>query len=532
MSPITRRILVVVALVLLGLVVLGGIFLGVMYWFPGNFFFGFSGVRQQNVYTKFFGADVENMFNQRNFIINSDATEIQIRITKPEQQDEAAMTLFEHANGFSWNRQARTDVEWMQIVHDCGNVFYKITLHEPQGAISRQAVLYINLVADDVVPGSQAVRPYNFIFNTGGGHVSFRADLDPFILVDTLTINGNGTFNFPPATAPFRMDINNLVINSSSTVDTRGLVRRAEINANSGRYTFGRVGTPGVTTIPGWNGLDGDDNVLLVGGNGNVVTTQNIYGNVNFTSRNGGLTASEITGALFMRSNTADANLLRVTGNIDFETTNNGALGVTDTHGRVTFNSTNAGSLGITNPHGIVEANVVRATINLGTRGGARSHVEVENRYGNTTVLFALDLTTAPTLFYRGHHGNLTATNVRGQVDIMITAGGRGRVMIGFRQIVAGDNIIEHQGSTQPNVNWGNIDVTLQRTNNSFLPFDLRVENTRGARDRTGWTVGGQVGNTNPGLEIPNGQRWPINGGNTNNRLTIRTSNVVTVLQG
>lgn len=494
---------------------------------------------QRNIYTVFHGPDVDSILAHRNIIIDSNTTHIEIRAVKEGQTDEGRIVLFENANGVSFNSLHRTHVSWIQEIRQDGSVWYRITVHEPNGVVRRNARLVINLVPDNIPIAQAQMQPFNFILNTGAAPVTFSADptVDYMFIDQVIVNNAWGIINFPPPPTeliPFVLEVRRLVINSSSTVNIRTLVTDyVQINSNTGNFTFGDIGT--AATL----GTD----VLVSNGTSHTINSapnSTVRGNVRFETGGGSITLVDVIGNVYVNTNIAGITMRNIDGEVNIETYSS-AIRITEISGQLNYEST-AGTIVVNNTHGFSDVRTTRANVTIGTTSnasspvtaGAQGNVVVYNRYGSTTVNFGWHA-TAHELHVVGFDGNVVATNIKGLVNIMLGSNGRATVQASFLQIANG-SLIEHQGSTSPGVNFGNITVTLQRVNAQTQfnqPFSFIVENTRSARDFTGWPVAGSPGNVPSGVEIPNFNAfpspgaWQVHGGSVNHALVVRTSNTV-----
>jgi len=430
----------VVGLILGVFLIAFGIF-ALVFWFPRDFsFFGMGNVNARQVWTRYGCAEVREILDHRDIIINSSRTNIEIRATNPGQADEGTILLFENARGISFNNLHRTHISWVQELTSDGRVFYSITVHEPTGAVQRDALLLINIISDGNDP-----QPFNFIFNTGTANVTFAGDSPAdFLLVNSVTINSGalGVFSFPPpatAVTPFEMEIGELIVNASpATVQapTR-ITGGVTINGNVGTFNLGEVGTSGSTL-----------QAISVPSSTNVVVNANlVHGDINFNSTTGALRPGTVHGNVRTRSATGNVTIARVYGSVDSATTLSGIVQITEIMGNLDFRSTSLGGVTVSSVHGNTNINSegARATVNLGSgitgiMPGMRGNVSIYNCYGTTNVTFMNGLTTEPSLNFRGFDGNILARNIVGPTDIIIRSGGRAHIDAGFRAISSGIN--------------------------------------------------------------------------------------------
>ena len=559
----TRKIAVYVAFFLITATFLLIAFAVVWFWWPADFsMWGFGGVRVQNQFTKFFGSEIEDMMEHRRFVINSGGTNVQIRVTNPGYYSETSIVLWEDARGLSFNGVNRSGIQWTQVLLPSGDAYYQINVVQPQGSVSRNALLTINLPSDRLpaveIPQYQ---PYYFIFNTSGGNVEFVADPGAEVmLVGGMTINGWGQFTFPPpppspyVANQFRMDIRQLTVNSSARVTAMaGIAGDVVINSHSGTFNFGDVGSQS----------DSDYVLRVTNGSAINVNTATVWGNVYYRSLAGslnirGTAANSLMGNLFMRTSSAGANITAIGGNVtvgaettvvggdvNIVSTGSSSFSLTEVRGelRATMNqgSLTVPTLGSVGEEAIIQS--TRASITLGTGTAARgvlSHVNINNRYGPTRVTFSNNIEDgAPSVYIRGRDGIINVSNIIGQTFIGIELGGRGTILAEFREIAASttsENIIEHLGVTLADTTHGNITVRLQTVDASFMAFHLKVRYSRNPRDFTGWNVGVNTGDRIHGVRIPlyneDGTIWQVHGGDpdntqdsSNHLLQVRTGN-------
>jgi len=526
MGPMARRVVFIISVLLMLALVFFLVIFAFLFLFPGDFFlFNLGGVNVRNTYTRYTGSDVERVLSSRNLIIQSYSTNIEVRMRRPGQEDEGnqggTIVIFENARGISTNLLNRTHVDWMQIVHPVtGQVYYKIRVHEPTGAIvNRNARVTINL--------KETTDVFNFRIETGVANVTFSGDpLVNEMNIDTIildTVGGNVTLpNAPTVVNPFEMNIENLIVNSTTTnLVGRSHIENVEITRGVGQFTFGTLGS--LETRAAQSNIRFDE----------------IHENAEFHASTGSLQGGEIWGNLMLRSSAATTNIRQVRGNVDIQTTT-GAQWFTDIQGNLDFTSTGTGSMAVRRVGGITNVSAHRGNLNIGSGGGsgviqgARNNVTVTNRYGHTVVFFALDLTSAPVLNVTGQHGNVTASNIRGPVEIRMGRYGdalaRGVVTAEFTRVFGTTNIIHHFGSTNWQTNFGRVNVVLQHQGtNTFHGFNLAVERSWDSRDFTGWPNTLGSGNSRDGVLFHNsagGTNWPVQGGGAP-LLTVSTSNSV-----
>ncbi|MCL2755632.1 MAG: hypothetical protein FWE45_01100 [Firmicutes bacterium] len=533
MSRAARTVSAYVAGAILGIfLVVFGIF-ALIFWFPRDLtFLGMGNVNQRESFTRYGCADVREVLDSRNIIVNSSRTDIMIRATNPGQADEGTIVIYEDARGITFNGNHRTHISWTQTLTPEREVFYQINVHEPSGMVQRRALVTINIISDGSAP-----LPFNFIFNTGTANVTFAGDSPAdFLLVESVVINPGsvGIFTFPQPANPsigrnFEMELQNLVVHASpATVRAPdGVTQSVIIHGNHGNYTFGEVGTLYVPNSTSVN-----------------ITTREIHGSVHINSRGGTMNLGIVNSSVTMTATTGRLNASRISGNVDFTTTSTGSVNVTEIIGTLDV-ETNAGSVNVRSVHGNVNINSRRAPIHLGTGTGSspvpgmRGNVTINNTYGVTNVYFMNGIIGAPSLDFVGFDGNINARNIVGRTNILIESGGRAQVSAGFRRVQGNQNEIRYIGSTDPRSNFGNVRVILQgplNANPAFNAFNFNVSDSRSARDFTGWFVPGRPNPpsnaTQHGVEIPNinapgGAPWPVMGGSGANVLNVFTTNVV-----
>jgi hypothetical protein len=465
------------------------------------------------------------------------------------QGAENSITIFENANGVTTNNIVRTTIEWGMVRLPDGQGgfedFYEIIVHEPAGSMTRNAKMTINLLHEDI----HTAKPFYFIFHTGIGNVELGADQPvSYMLVNSVVIGSGsvGRFTFPntpnPPHHPFEMRVNELIINSSCTINMPcgagrvvanvaagtynfGVVDEVVINGSGGTYTFREVGTGGIHVEDG----------LLVS-----VTAHIVHGDVYYNSRAGNLALSYyVDGDIFVRTTAGSVTIREVYGNIDFETNGTGSLtglgavnvgsGAAQVRyvpmvvGWVSFVSTSYGSINLPTIHApdnlpaegapiVVRSHGAAVTLG-GTHVGQGIHgsVDIQNDWGVTIVNFARrpDLIGTPAVTIVGWNARVEVTNIVGLTDIRIKDDGKGQVIARFREIVDGSTIhcIGIYDHAQPD---GRIFVVLQVTSGqTFMPFFILAEDSANPRDHTGWPPGSTI---RDGVRIYNDIPYAVNG--------------------
>jgi len=398
-----------------GVVAVGlGLFFMFLFVIPGFKPAGITGVAVNSKYMTYFGDEIDYMFRQRNLMIESANTQININVRKIGFEDESRLVLFENAAGIAFNSVHRTQVNLTEIIGDDGVPYTKIRLIEPKGAVSRKATLYVNLTR------TLENLPYNITLNTGNSNVKF--DYDPsaeYMRIDNLNVYGTGLVTLPApirATAknptPFEMSVGNLNIDSSGArVNCRstitGVVRIKGITRS---VVLGDIQSPASATTS-----------LQVSGVKHTVTAANINKNVVWGATSGSLKTGDIFGNLDVQSENVSLNV---------RSTNH--LNLKSERGSIRVNRIATTSLTNT----IV---MEKGSLTLGSRGtsnsipmGVYGNVDIQKPYGGMTVNFADAAHATGTTKIRAIDGNVVVYRARGAVDILIASSGNANVTASF----------------------------------------------------------------------------------------------------
>ena len=424
---------------------MGLIFLLFIFVIPSFKPFGMTGVWERSAYTTYIGDEIDELMRERNIIIESQNTEIRIRARNigqgqwnqgqggGQQHDRARITVFENANGISINSYDRTQLNFMHYLDDGGNVFTKIVVQEPRGAMSRKAYIEINLVREAEVPDSLQ-PPYNFVLNTGKSMVSFGHDPSvEQVKIENLIVNGTGHVSLP--NDPKWTIEKNLIINSTDAqVTCKPLIKGyVQINGNSRGVTLGDV--------EGYVWVEGSVNNVYVNKVGKEVSSgTGAIGNAIHFESNGTLTvAGNCVGALYVRSVDASINVQK-TNSADINTT----------RGTVNINGISGVAIAPRveklhpwgHPGGIsgdppcycineetlnVDAKIIMesGSLTLGTTSvdfGVYGHVYINKKYGGAAVTYANSETATGNCFIRAIDGAINVNRIRGAANIFITS--------------------------------------------------------------------------------------------------------------
>jgi hypothetical protein len=474
---------------------------------------GVTAVQGRASYTQYHAEDIpgiRDLLFSRNIMIESSYIPIEIHVSKYDGFSQLSVEVWEDSTGLSFNSVYRTHIEWGQVLvprfGENGELieremFFKLRVVEPSGIVRRgtgdEWAMVIHLPSTDGSSANQ--QGYNFILNTGRSNVKFTGDDDYYVRTNPLNVgnleitNASGEITLPApgtvANPAFHVEVNNVVVDSRSvTLDHKSPVSgNVLIMSDLGNFTFGDIGgdlwvegrevaARGVNrvTIVGETGVEGD--VVLRGTN--IVFNQShrlggvaLEGELDFDAQLGSVTVSN-SGHIKMR--TTSASLTGSPGgiiqSIDLVSEGDSTVNVHQLGKRE--------SLG-TDDDAFIRN--VRGTISIRR---VWVHVDVESRYSAITVAFDTGIPVAsphvPSLTIKTYDGAIVASNIVGEIDIRVTADGRGTVDAHFRQIKAGD--IWYDGSTRRGRDSGNVDVRLARN----IPYCLiNVVYTRAAHNKT-----------------------------------------------
>ena len=489
--------------------------------------FGIGSVNVSRTYTRHGGQIVQDILSNRNLIIDANNVDIRVHIHKEGFHDLMAVTVFEDVTGVSFNNIDRTLVNLYQVNLN-GEIWSKIRIIEPLGILpGRVARVEINLLSDDIQGGV----PYNFILRTGFSNVTFQGFGDALYMdVDSVRLEGaRGEITFPalPTEArPFEFNLSRLEIyRGAPRVNTFQPVGHLDLYRAGGTNHFrdvnGSVSLYRSSGVNGFHNVGGSVGIYSLGG---LFEFRNIAGNLEvdgwgarvsslIPASNSAVIGGDVTwkstGAGWMRFN-------QVNGSIDMDT---GAASITgrEVNGDMRFVASGSGVVNVSRVDGASYVSSSYGAVTLGATGaaiGMRGDVHVSTRTGRVQVVFWNQLATSPSLTFRGFHGNLTAQNVVGVLDLEVEVGGRAEMSVQFRRVAGGT--IRHIGSTGANTRHGRVYLLLQ----GEPSFNLRVFYTIEARDQLA---------SNVGVEIPNGVLWAVNGGGgsvldvfTSNRVFLR----------
>lgn len=432
-----------ILLVVIGLIVL------MLYLLPNTSIGGIRSVYMKNQFTNYYGAEIAQIFDplRRNIIIESDNTPVTIRIRSDGQGDENSVTVFEDANGITFNSVNSTRLNFMQEYGDDDLVYTRISVVAPKGAVIRDARIYINLKDENSGHG------YNFILRTGKA-VSFEADApSQVIIINKMVVEGSGHVAAPAAVVGKNsviMKVGELIINGNNTsVNCRADISRdVTINGTSRGIELGNV--------------MGNVNI---DGNSHYVSMGDVSGSVKHTGTYGSLKAKTIGGNLNVTGEQIDVNVGQVVNNM-----------INNRYGNVSIDSV----------LGYSDIRMETGNLRLGTSSTNKAHGNVivngdsdnPKRSGSTSVYFAE--TSLGVFRTFAVDGNVSVYGARKHVYIEVAAYGTANVNVEFADVLDGttmdkaNKIIVH-GSRELNKKGGNVVVKLGKASTSFL---LHLENT------------------------------------------------------
>jgi hypothetical protein len=388
-----------------------GLFVILLYTVPSFTPFGMDGIWIRSKWMTYIGDEMEYIFRQRNMIVESENTEIVIRIRKIGYEDEARVQVFEDANGISFNSTNRTQVDFLEVLDEDGAPYTKIIVREPQGILSRTARVYINLKRDPMILDINQ-PPYNFVLNTG--HSPVRFEYDPsaeFMKIDTLVVRGTGKVTLPAPVQPtpelpnpFELRVGNLEIDSPNSAVTclSTVYGLAKVRGGSRNITLGDIQSLDV---------DGDINRVYVNGN--------VNGNAFFDGVGGALRIGGV----------CNGNVRVRAQDVDLDVRDAIRLDIQSTAGHVKADKVRDSSKVVMESGSLI----------LGSRDngyGVWGNVDIEKKYGGASVIYANDIYANGELKIRAIDGEISAHGVRGYVDIVIASMGNANVRVGFFDIV------------------------------------------------------------------------------------------------
>jgi hypothetical protein len=499
------------SLILLGVCItifvgFGG-FIIMLYVIPNFRPMGLSGVYVQSKWMTYVGPEMEQIFQQSNFVIECDRTDVIVRIRKAGYQDQGRVQVFENANGIAFNSMKRTQIDFMQVMDPEGIPYSKIIIREPQGAVSRKAKVYINLKSEHV-SAHDATAGYNFILDHGKSSITFEHDdAAADLYIDTLKVFGTGSVNL---TKPERTHLQYLDIESSG----------GNVNCKSEVMRLTKIRGNASVSL-------GDVQSLDVVGRENRVTAAKVNGNVSFES-NGSLSVSgEVLGDIVAH---ADRR-------IAISAAKANSLTVLAPEGKGVFSDyrekipgidwlvpTGSISIGAITTDAVVGLDAGGVTLGgTGDGKGVIGNVKIEKRHGGMTVNFSR--LGGGTLTARVVDGNIRVTGQRGLCDIIASSFGGSNVDVGFAAITAGSRIFIY-GSRTP-ADGGKITITLQATAPAKLGANIYLKGSYSATDATNSAVPTKPGSS---TEILNDTLTTFNGGGV--RLDLETQGAVRVQNG
>jgi len=407
------------------LVVMFG-FLVMLYALPNFRPMGLTGVFIKSKYMSYVDADIAYIFDQDNFIIESDSAEIHIRVRSEGQKDQGLVQVYEDANGIAFNSTKRTQVDFLETIDPkTGIVSSKILVKEPKGMIARTARVYINLKTETIA--SRSLRHdfvgYNFTLNTGRSPVTFEIDnaeeaTVSNIAINTLNINGIGRVTVAShATRKYTWcSINDMNINSPNAyVEIQSeIANNVNVDGNSKTIRLANIGRD-----------------LTVDGAINNINVGNVGGNTLFKSQ-GSITTKDIAGNFTVRADVVNSvNVALVGGNFDARSEYNeneyissGSISVDGVMG-TSFVRMDKGGLYL----GASGAKTIgEQTVELGVRG----NVDINKYQGGLTVRFANIPSVDGECKIRASSGDIRAFYIRGLCDIVTTSYGESNVIASF----------------------------------------------------------------------------------------------------
>ena len=473
------------------------LFLLFIFVIPGFKPFGMTGVWERSKYTKYL--DLDDIFIERNMIIESQNTEIIIRSRKIGSGDEGTITVFENANGISINSMDRTQLDFMHVLDEYGDPYTKIIVREPRGAMSRTARVYINLKREIMTPDSEQ-DAYNFILNTGRSTVRFEHDAETeSVKIKKLVVNGTGDVSLPVPrnSMDFTWVVEDLEINSrDASVNCKPLIKgQVRMIGNSRNLTLGNV--EGSVWVEGrWNNVYVDKVGVEIGGGG----VSEAGDAIRFISNTGRLYVyNNCVGRLYARSNEATINVRRA-NKVDIEVKHgsvavSGVSGITEEYVIEKLFPTLPESYIINEETLNVDARIIMDSGNLilghsagmsawatsSSELGVYGHVYINKKDGGANVTFANHATAVGNCYIRAIDGSFDVYGVRGLVNIFVTSAARyARVNVGFVEIVP-NNVIIVDGSKEPDRGDGDVTVYLMHPTIN-IGITLEVWNTYDAR--------------------------------------------------
>jgi len=472
----SKEFKVVLSVIAGAVVMIVGILAFCLYVVPGFTFMGATVVTMSNQYTNYYGPEIAQIFNptRRNIIIESSGTPVVVRVRSIGHGDENSITIYEDANGISFNSVDRTHLNILQEVGENNVIYTRIQVIRPKGAVSRSSCVYINLKNENFTP-------YNFILDNGTSPVTFEHATSVTTLnIDKLVVHGTGHVSLPQTTPStmFTLTVGELEIKSAgASVDCRSdILRDVTIEGNTRGVTLSRVF--GSITVKGsFNNING---VAYVGGS------------VVFESSAGKFTADEIIGNLKIIAETAPITVQSVASLIDPDDVIEG-FGIRNISGSVTVHHVK-GNANIHNKLGSVTVHRVNGDANIYMEAGVlnlgRSNVadgvsgnvvinpdsNFPKRAGTTTIYFMPGSLAG--ILMHAVDGHVNVFRAQGAVHIEVAARGIANVRVEFVAFSPGAKTIIVHGSRRLG---GEVRIDLSP---GTLGFDLHLEATDERRNR------------------------------------------------
>jgi len=411
---------------------------------------GMSGVAVQGRYMTFVDPELEYIFDQQNFIIESNNTPIFIRVRKEGQHDQGYVQIFEDAHGIAFNSMDRTQVDFVEYIDDRGDVYTKIRIREPRGMMTRTARVFINLKHENVVNFNPRVgvdladagAGYNFILNTGRSPVVFDFDdAASDLVINRLDVRGTGSVSIAK---PAKATLNYLLVDSSNANVAIGSPVQTMVNirGNSSNISLGEI-----------NSLD-------VQGDRHRVHATSVTASALFNVKDGSLSVSGVVGGnIIARGENLSISAMEV-DNLDVRNLENNPDSI--------FTQTiTSGSVSISRVNGNVDVRMESGSLTLGTRGsnengelGVYGDVNVIKRLGGASVTFANCEEAVGSCIIWARDGMINVWGVRGYVNIQTVSAGTSDVSVAFADVF-GNSRIWTGGSHEPNTAGRRITVTF-----------------------------------------------------------------------
>jgi hypothetical protein len=434
------------------LFVCAGLFVICLFSVPTFTPWGMGGVFVQGKYMTYVDPDLEYIFNQENFIIESSKADVFIRVRKVGQMDQGYVQVFEDANGVSFNSVKRTQVDFMETLDNRGVPYVKIRVREPKGMMMRKARVYINLKAESILSRPTDFAGYNFVFNTGASPVNIDFDdaVTDELKINRLDVYGTGriVFNQPEKSTIEYLNI----ASSNANFNCRSEVKiTTTVTGGSSNISLGKIQT------------------LDINGGHKVNCTS--ASNVQFVG-NGHLGITERAGKVVMRTDNMSFSCPEVAS---FDLRNFDGTGIVGganiSIGKVLGSNTipTAQIGGAATTVNLTELSVIsrvqNGSVNIGNIYG---NVGVEQRYGSLNLTFANDIAAnGSKVTLRVHDVGVNVHGIRAYCDILATSLGNSNISASFMPVAftgippSNGSKIYIEGSREPNTNGGQIAVKL-----------------------------------------------------------------------